>query len=504
MDLLPIAIGLVTIAFLYWLLKPSDPKFQKIKKAMLQIPGPWALPVIGTGYLIIGMKRNQVMDLSQRIVKQYAPIFRIWDKGSYAEVHLMEPEHVEVIFRSSVNIDKGFIYSFLHPWLGTGLLTSKGQKWFSHRKMITPTFHFKILESFQEVFSEKSQEMVQHLEQEIGNDQGFDIYPYITLCALDIICETAMGVGIDAQKSRRSPYIKAVYDASELTTQRILRPWLYPDFIYFRTHNGRRFKECVNILHSFTKKVISERKMKKKETTSSITEEKDFGAKKRTAFLDLLLEANKEEKVLTDEEIREEVDTFMFEGHDTTSASLCWTIFLLGLHPEIQEQVYQEQKEIFGDSDRSPTMQDLAEMKCLERVIKESLRLYPSVPFILRTLTEDVSVGGYLLPAGVQVNINIYYVHRNPKFFPNPEKFNPDNFFPEKIQGRHPYAYVPFSAGSRNCIGQKFALLEEKTVLSTLIRHYRVESLDNPQDVKLLPELVLRPENGIRVKIQKR
>ncbi|KAK7861805.1 hypothetical protein R5R35_000573 [Gryllus longicercus] len=417
---------------------------------------------------------------------------------------MSDAEHVEAIFRSSVNIDKAFTYKFLEPWLGKGLLTSSGKKWHSHRKLITPTFHFKILEAFQEVFAEKSSILVQKLEKEVGNTEGFDVYPYITLCALDIICETAMGTEINAQEDSHSPYVSAIYRASELTLGRMLRPWLHSDFIYSLTRDGKKYKQCLNTLHSFTSKVINERKlslMKK----HYIEEEPDvLGKKRRKAFLDLLLEASEEGGRLTDEEIREEVDTFMFEGHDTTSASLCWTLFLLGNYPQIQERVFEEQSEIFNGSDRLPTTQDVAEMKYLERVIKESLRLYPSVPFIGRALTEEVQVGEYLLPADTHVNIQIYHVNRDPKYFPNPDEFNPDNFLPEKVQGRHPYAYVPFSAGSRNCIGQKFALLEEKTVLSAVIRRFRVRALDRPADITLVAELVLRPLNGIRLVLERR
>lgn len=129
----------------------------------------------------------------------------------------------------------------------------------------------------------------------------------------------------------------------------------------------------------------------------------DFPRKKRLAFLDLLIEASKGGTELSDEDIREEVDTFMFEGHDTTSASICWTLFLLGTSPEIQEKVVEELDSIFdGDRTRPPTMKELNDMKYLECAIKDSLRLYPSVPFLGRHLREDVQIGEYLIPAGTQ------------------------------------------------------------------------------------------------------
>lgn len=233
-----------------------------------------------------------------------------------------------------------------------------------------------------------------------------------------------------------------------------------------------------------------------------IEDDTDFGRKKRLAFLDLLIEASLDGKVLSNEDIREEVDTFMFEGHDTTSAAICWSLHLLGSHPEIQDRVVEELDSIFGDDkDRPFTMMDLLKMKYLECCIKEALRLYPSVPLIARQINEDVQLGEYTIPAGTTAMIVTYMLHRNPEIYPKPDQFNPDRFLPQNCYGRHPYAYIPFSAGPRNCIGQKFAILEEKSVLSSILRKYRVEAIDRREDLTLLGELILRPKDGIHLKI---
>ncbi|KAK7864374.1 hypothetical protein R5R35_010972 [Gryllus longicercus] len=497
------ALALALLGLALWLWRGADPTRRRVNRLLRRVPGPFSLPLLGSALVMVGVGRRDVWKKIQSVVSTYQPIFSTWN-GSTPEVHITDADDIETILRSPVNITKGWLYDYLHPWLGTGLLTSTGQKWFAHRKLITPTFHFKILENFQEVFVEKTQILVEKLQKEVGNSKGFDVYPYITRCALDIICETAMGTKINAQEDTHSPYVKAVYEMSELFVKRFFKPWLGSDSLYFLTKDGRRYKEVLNIVHSFTKKVIRERKQSVSGSLQAKEDSEVLGSKRRMAFLDLLLEASEGGTVLSDEDIREEVDTFMFEGHDTTSASLCWTLLLLGNHPEVQERAFEEQAAIFGDSTRQPSIADLAQMKYLERVIKESLRLYPSVPIIVRLLTEDVHTGGFTLPAGCNVAMHIHHAHRNPKHFPNPEVFDPDNFLPERVQGRHPYAYIPFSAGSRNCIGQKFALLEEKTVLSALLRHFRLRALDRVCDVTLLGELILRPADGVRLTLARR
>nr|CAD7200519.1 unnamed protein product [Timema douglasi] len=140
-------------------------------------------------------------------------------------------------------------------------------------------------------------------------------------------------------------------------------------------------------------------------------------------------------------------------------------------------------------------------MTYLEQVIKESLRLYPSVPLYGRLLEDDIIIKNYTIPAGTNFGIFPYCIHRNPRIYPDPEGFNPDRFSKESSQERHPFAYLPFSAGPRNCIGQRFALLEGKNILSTVLRNLRIESLDKPEDIAVLGELILRPKHELRVKV---
>ncbi|KAG8234731.1 hypothetical protein J437_LFUL000965 [Ladona fulva] len=374
-----------------------------------------------------------------------------------------------------------------------------GPKWHSRRKLLTPAFHRSILESFQEVFEEKSEVLVRKLARMCKEGQVFNIETYIAQSSLDVICETAMGTKMRIQEEvtlEEAKYLEAKNSAAEITTYRFLRPWLHPDFIFNMTPKGWKFNQSVKMMHDFTNKV------------TNYEDDAEVRPKKRKAFMDILIEASyadgpENKPFLSDLDIREEVDTFMFEGHDTTASSISWTLYLLGRHPDIQERVWQEVDEVLGD-ERISSMQKLTELRLLDRCIRESLRLYPSVPLIARKLREDVKLGDYIAPAGSEVFIHLILAHRDPDIFPEPDKFDPDNFLPENCEKRPPFAFVPFSAGSRNCIGQKFALQEMKTVLATILRNYRLESTDAPENLTVIPELVLRSKEGINVLLHPR
>ncbi|XP_003972356.1 cytochrome P450 4V8 [Takifugu rubripes] len=442
---------------------------------------------------------NQIVEYTRE--NYHRPLFKIW-VGPVPFVVLFHPETVEPVLTNAVHMEKSYSYSFLHPWLGTGLLTSTGPKWRRRRKMLTPTFHFSILADFLEVMNEQAEILVEKLDQQAGKGP-FNCFSYVTLCALDIICETAMGKKIYAQSNSESEYVKCVSKMSDIISRRQRTPWFWPNFAYYSIGDGREHDSTLKVLHSFTYKVITERA----ENVSSVESDSDsdHGRKKRQAFLDMLLKTTDEDgNKMSHRDIQEEVDTFMFRGHDTTAASMNWVLHLMGSHPEAQSKVHQELQEVFGESNRPITTEDLKKLKYLESVIKEALRLFPSVPFFARSLGEDCHINGFKVPKGANAVIITYALHRDPRYFPEPEEFRPERFLPENSVGRPPYAYLPFSAGLRNCIGQRFALIEEKVVLASILRKFNVEACQKREELRPVGELILRPEKGIWIKLEKR
>lgn len=431
--------------------------------------------------------------------------------GTTPSVSLQKAEFVEEVLSSHSLLAKGSEYGLLHNWLGTGLLTSAGNKWRARRRMFTPAFHFRILEDFSSTINTQSTVLADKLGKMCSPGKRTDIVPLVTLCTLDIICETIMGTSIRAQHDEHSPYVKAVNRLGELFILRMLNPFFSREFIFKHSSMGKEYYDCLNTLHTFTRKVIAERK-KLLQKQNHLADQTDVNGdnveqqKGKRPFLDLLLtEHLKDSASINEEDIREEVDTFMFEGHDTTAMGISWALFLIGHHPAEQQKIHDELDAIFGSEKHRPvTSEDLREMRYLESCIKEAQRLYPSVSFITRTCEEPFQIGAVTFPVGTVVRLSVYCLHRDENVFPKPEEFHPERFFPENAKGRHPFAYIPFSAGPRNCIGQKFALSEEKIVIANILRRFKLKSLDQRDEVNVVTEMVLRPKSGLRIQFTPR
>lgn len=227
---------------------------------------------------------------------------------------------------------------------------------------------------------------------------------------------------------------------------------------------------------------------------------------KLTIFLDILLEKLTCENENNIQLIQSEVNTFILGGHDTTAMALTFTVLMVASHPTVQERIYEELETIFYDDINRPiNIEDLKQMRYLEMCIKETLRLYPSIQMVGRRLTETLQLpNGLSLPANSTCYVPILALHLNPEIYPNPKQFDPDRFGLNNQFSNNPYSYIPFSAGPRNCIGQKYALLELKYVLADLFRKYHVKSLTEPETIVKDLSPVIKPLSQIPVEFTKR
>jgi len=483
-------------AFFWWLIKHL-----RLRRSIDRLPGPCSYPLIGNAH----QYRSDPSDFFAQagglcMMFPNPRLHRIWLMLE-PFVMLYGAEEAEVILSSNRHLNKSREYRFLQPWMGLGLLTSYAEKWRPRRKLLTPTFHHDILKDFVEIFNQQARVMTGKLQSHVDNGP-FDIYPYLTLCALDIICESAMGRHVNAQQHTDSDYVTAIYKLVEIIHERQKMPLFWPEIMFNLFGRKKEQDWCLRIIHGFTNRVIEERYRELKLGNSGRTSPSGNG-RKRLAFLDLLIDMA-EKNQLTFVDISDEVNTFMLAGHDTTAGGMNWALHLLGCNPDIQAHVHQELDSIFGDDPRDVEFGDLKNLPYLECCVKEALRLFPSVPMFARTLQGDATISGHVIPDGVQVVIYPYLVHRDPRHWPEPELFNPDRFLPENSNGRHPFAYLPFSAGARNCIGQRFALMEMKTLLAWILRYFKVKAVHRRDQIRVKGELILRPSEGVHLELELR
>uniref|UniRef100_A0A1I8P7U7 Cytochrome P450 n=1 Tax=Stomoxys calcitrans TaxID=35570 RepID=A0A1I8P7U7_STOCA len=509
----------------------TDRKYSKMRKEIAHTQGPKTLPLIGNVHQLAKTPNAVVHFMFDNWYKYGQGNYRVW-VGYYLHMMIGDPKDVEFILSSNTLIAKSKVYDMLHPWLGDGLLTSKGSKWHKHRKIITPSFHFKILQDFHDVMNSNSTKFIDKLMAASKDGKIFDFQHYVNHLTLDVICETAMGISINALDNPNSEFAKAVEFMCGNINMRALNPLKRKIATYQFFPDYKDYCKALAVLKDFTYGVIERRieLLNRKRTQKSNAEPEDEFTKRKMAFLDTLLSTSKDGSPFSTQELYEEVSTFIFEGHDTTSSAISFAVFLLSRHLGIQKKVYEEQQRIMGDDlKRSATFQEISEMKYLDMVVKEALRLFPTVPVVGRHTEKEYNMNGKIIPEDTSLNIFLLSLGYNEKVFPDPYRFDPERFDPSNNGEVHkPFEYVPFSAGPRNCIGQKFALLEVKTVISKVVRYFEIlpaldelESKDgyvctyfgpyrhqkpplHKYDPKVAAMLTLKSDNGILLRLKER
>ncbi|CAL1294909.1 unnamed protein product [Larinioides sclopetarius] len=360
----------------------------------------------------------------------FFPFVCIVKKGAVKVSELMEKKIIE----------KNFTYKWMEPVLGTGLLTSEVSKWKPRRKLLMPCFHSDILRGFVPVFNEYSQKFVEFLQKETKKEFTYIETP-VTLLTLDIICETMFGVKTGDSENDIPQFVKSFRRVNELFAVRMFQVWLWPNCLFKLSKDGKETMHHVKVVHDFTRNIIQQ-KLKRYSR-----DQRDQGNRKRKALLDFLLDRHMEEGELSEEDIREEVNTFASAGHETVSISIVWALYLIGLYKDVQTKIHEELDKVIGkDTTREVLEKDLNDLEYLDCVLKEASRLYPAAPWFGRKFPKDT----------------------------------PSN------------------------ICQRFAMMEIKIIMSSILRNFSIESLDTRDIVKPFLYVTLHPSVPVRIRIRPR
>ncbi|XP_029155107.1 probable cytochrome P450 4aa1 isoform X2 [Nylanderia fulva] len=484
----------VAIIYVIYALK----NYVRILRFIFTLDGPKTVPILGNANAVLD---GNLMQRMHNEGQSYGRIFRIW-LTFLPYVVLVEPEDIQVVLSSMKHTRKIFFYKLLDNFLGKGLVTRDVDKWKIHRKILQPAFHLHVLERFAGTFGKCADHLVNKLLEKDGKD--VNVTMFVNNSVYEILIETILGMTARQASSKAdddTPFRKG----QVMMPYRFARPWLLIDWIYRLTAAGKSEEQQQKDLFDFCFEKVKEKREFLRKNGSFIANDKTLSMEDRKmSLLEYMVEINERNPCFTDRDIIEECCTFMLAGQDSVGTGAAMTLFLLANNPTWQEKCIAELDEIFGDDGRSPTMQDLKKMKCLDMCIKESLRLYPSVPLFARTLGQDVRIGKHVIPTGCGVFIVPYCTHRLAHHFSNPHDFKPERFNPENSEGRHPYAYIPFSAGPRNCIGYKFATLEMKSIISAVLRKCRLEPILGKEKVIARFRMTVRAHGGLWVKVRSR
>ncbi|XP_018403538.1 PREDICTED: cytochrome P450 4d1, partial [Cyphomyrmex costatus] len=278
----------------------------------------------------------------------------------------------------------------------------------------------------------------------------------------------------------------------------------YFDIIFNLTSLGREQKKHLNLLHSVVDEMIQQRIDESNNNVNTTENEKN---RPYRTFFDIQMDACRKQNIMQ-QEIHDNVMTMLLTASDSISVTMNFAIFMLANFPNIQEKVYQELLEIYGtETTKSAPIKydDLQHMHYLDRVIKETMRLFPPAPLIIRRVTKDLEIGEAVVPKGADIIIGIIKMQRDEKYWSNPLMFDPDRFLPERIKDCQ-LSYFPFSDGLRNCIGMKYAIICLKVLLATLVRTFifNVDKSIEIHQIKLEIDLLLSTKKPLKVKIEKR
>ena len=415
--------------------------------------------------------------------KKLGNFFRI---SLYGFKQIFVTTNVEVIRHvmqsNQKNYRKSAAYKQLKLALGNGLVTSEGTFWRRQRRMAQPAFYKTQLEELYKKMVGVAENFCEELEQRTG-EETINMSHEMMAVTADIVLKTLFSTKKENNKVGMADNMKF---SQEYIMNRARRPYMIP-LSYI---NGQ-------------KKKFDKRMTEFDEEMFGIIDERRQLKDKPIDLLSMLLQATDSEsgEGMTNRQLRDELVTIHAAGHETSSNALSWTLYLLARNRAVLAKLRAEVQAVLGEQTH-PNFADLRKLSYTKQVIEEGMRLYPPAYAVGRENIEKDEILGETIPKNSVFVLSIYALHRDPIYYPNPEKFDPDRFAPEQVKQRPTLAYMPFGAGPRMCIGNHFAMMEMQLILAMLVQQFDFELIDD-KPVKPQPLVTLSPKGGIKMRLKK-
>ncbi|KFB52027.1 AGAP002195-PB-like protein [Anopheles sinensis] len=480
-------------------------KRRKLYAAAASMDGPPCLPLLGHVYLIFGKRCGEdILQVLDRFAPRYKSPIGMW-MGPKLIVGIKDnPEYFQTVLNSPHLLNKMEQYNFFR--IVNGLFAAPDHMWKNERKLLNRSFSPMMLASFVDTFNDKDFIMVDNLRKLVGKGE-VDLHLPIAKCTIDSIFGTAFGKDLNTQgHDEADEYLHSLDTFFSLVFKRMLNVERYPERLYRLTKDFETETSCLKVIRDMSHDLMQQLKVNSQQTKTQPEKADSCERKPNLNFAESLFDIAEHNPRWNEGNIRDHIDTMIVAGHDTTATTMSNLLLMLAIHPEVQEAVYQEVMSICPDKSKPVTTEEANGLVYTEMVCKETMRLFPVGPIIGRTCTADVKLDEkHTIPKGCCVALGIYQLHRDPSIWgPEAEKFNPDHFLPEKVAERHPYAYLPFSGGPRNCIGIRYAWLSMKILIAHLVRNYRFSTSLKMEDLKVKFAIILRITNGCIVSIESR
>jgi len=436
-------------------------------------PGPKGLPLLGLALDV----RKDALGTLQRLAREYGDIVRMPVPGMN-RILLNRPEYVQqLLILDHAKLHKSTLTKLVvGPLLGQGLLISEGDFWRRQRRLAQPAFHRSRTNEYSPVMVECALERMRSWH----SGETRNIAEEMMKLTLEVAVRTLFGTSLAGDSDSIG---KAMTFLMRHYLRRARTPWRIPES--WPTPANRRARREVEYMDSLIYGIISDRK-------------KDI--RPRNDLLSLLMAAMHEDgSQMTERQVRDESMTLFAAGHETTALSLSWTWYLLGENPAAEARLHEELRGVLGG--RPAEVSDLEKLPYLDAVVHESLRLYPPAYMLARMNVETVHLGGYEIPPRSTLLASQWVMHRDPRFFEQPEQFIPERWLDGLESRLPPSAYFPFGDGPRRCIGQGFAQLETALVVAAIAQKFRFR---RTKGFPVVPEplVTLRPKYGIEMTIQ--